>query len=106
MNYAYKLKEVLSRYGQLSLGLSANFQQYGYNGSNEIFNDVNDPLILGKRSSAFFPSIGGGFFYTSNVREYKGKYLLYRYNELQTYATDVLVNSFDQTRCKNISTLM
>lgn len=101
LNYAYKLKEVLSRYGQLSLGLSANFQQYGYNGSNEIFNDVNDPLILGKRSSAFFPSIGGGFFYTSNVREYKGNTFFIGGAMSQIYATDVLVNSFDQTRQKH-----
>ena len=91
----------LTDYGQLSLGLSANFQQYGYNGSNEIFNDVNDPLILGKRSSAFFPSIGGGFFYTSNVREYKGNSFFIGGAMSQIYATDVLVNSFDQTRQKH-----
>jgi type IX secretion system PorP/SprF family membrane protein len=31
LNYAYKLKEVLGRYDQLSLGISGNFQQYIFN---------------------------------------------------------------------------
>jgi len=102
LNYAYKLKEVLSKYGQLSLGVSADFQQYSFNGTGEIFNDDNDGLILGGRSGAFFPSAGGGFFYTSNVREYKGNTFFVGAAMSQIYTTEVLVNDFDQVRQSHI----
>lgn len=102
LNYAYKLKEVLSKYGQLSLGISANFQQYAYNGANEIFNDVNDPLIFRNRSSTFYPSIGGGFFYTSNVREYKGNSFFVGAALNHIYSSQVLINDFDQVRQKHV----
>lgn len=101
LNYAYKLKEVLSRYGQFSLGVSANFQQYSYNGSSEIFNQYNDPLVLGNRASAFLPSVGGGFFYTSNIREYKGNTFYVGASMNHIYASEVLVNSFNQERQKH-----
>jgi type IX secretion system PorP/SprF family membrane protein len=101
LNYAYKLKEVLSRYGQLSLGISANFQQYAYNGANEIFNQQDDPSIFKDRNSAFFPSIGGGFFYTSNVREYKGNTFFFGAAMNHIYSSQVLVNDFDQVRQKH-----
>jgi type IX secretion system PorP/SprF family membrane protein len=102
LNYAYKLQEVLSRYGQLSFGISGNFQQYSFNGSNQIFNDSGDQLIDANRSSSFFPSIGGGFFYTSNVREYKGNSFYVGAAMNQIFTTEVLVNSFDQIRQKHI----
>ena len=102
LNYAYKLKEVLGKYGQLSLGISGNFQQYSYNGSNEIFNDQDDPLVFRDRSSSFFPSFGGGFFYTSNVREYKGNTFFIGAALNQLYTTEVLIDAFDQVRQKHI----
>jgi type IX secretion system PorP/SprF family membrane protein len=101
LNYAYKLKEVLSRYGQFSLGVSANFQQYAYNGTSEIFNQNNDPLVLGNRASAFLPSVGGGFFYTSNIREYKGNTFYVGAAMNHIYASEVLVNNFNQERQKH-----
>lgn len=101
INYAYKLKEVLSRYGQLSLGISANFQQYSFNGTNEIFNQPDDPLIFRNRSSVFFPSLGGGFFYTSNIREYKGNTFFLGAAMNHIYTTQVLINDFDQERQKH-----
>ncbi len=101
INYAYKLKEVLSRYGQLSLGISANFQQYSFNGTNEIFNQPDDPLIFRNRSSVFFPSLGGGFFYTSNIREYKGNTFFLGAAMNHIYTTQVLINDFDQVRQKH-----
>jgi type IX secretion system PorP/SprF family membrane protein len=102
LNYAYKLKEALSKYGQLSLGISANFQQYVFNGSNEIFNQQDDPLIFRNRSSSFYPSIGGGFFYTSNVREYKGNTFFVGAAMNHIYSSQVLINDFDQVRQKHI----
>lgn len=102
LNYAYKLKEALSKYGQLSLGISANFQQYAFNGSNEIFNQQDDPLIFRNRSSSFYPSIGGGFFYTSNVREYKGNTFFVGAAMNHIYSSQVLINDFDQVRQKHI----
>ncbi len=102
LNYAYKLKEVLSRYGQLSLGVSADFQQYSFNGAGEVFNDDNDGLILGGKSGVFFPSVGGGIFYTSNVREYRGNTFFVGAAMSQIYTTEVLVNDFDQVRQSHI----
>jgi type IX secretion system PorP/SprF family membrane protein len=102
LNYAYKLQEVLSRYGQMSLGISANFQQYNFNGTNAIINDFDDNLLLNNRQSAFFPSFGAGFFYTSNVREYKGNTFFIGGAVNQLFTTEVLVNEFDQVRQKHI----
>jgi len=102
LNYAYKLKEFLGKYGQLSLGLSANFQQYAFNPSNLIFNDQNDFLLNNVRQSSFFPSIGTGFFYVSNTREYRGNSFFVGAAVNQLFTTDVLVNDFDQVRQKHI----
>lgn len=102
LNYAYKLKEVLSRYGQLSFGISGNFQQYSFNGSNQIFNDPNDTSISTGRVSSFFPSVGGGFYYVSSTREYKENTFFVGVALNQIFATQVLVNDFDQVRQKHI----
>ncbi len=102
LNYAYKLKEVLSKYGQMSLGISANFQQYSFDGNNAVINDFDDNLILNNRVSSFFPAIGAGFYYTSNVREYKGNTFFIGGAINQLYTTDVLIDEFDQVRQKHI----
>ncbi len=102
LNYAYKIKQFLGKYGQLSLGLSANFQQYAYNPSNLVFNDQNDALLGNNRQSSFFPSIGTGFYYLSNTREYKGNTFFIGAAVNQLFTTDVLVNDFDQARQKHI----
>ncbi len=102
LNYAYKLKEFLGKYGQMSLGLSANFQQYAFNPSSLLFNDQNDLLLNNVRQSSFFPSIGTGFFYVSNTREYRGNSFFVGAAINQLFTTDVLVNDFDQVRQKHI----
>lgn len=102
INYAYKLKEVFAKYGQLSLGVSANMQQYAYNGANAVYNDTDDALINSTRVSSFFPSAGMGFFYTSNTREYKGNAFFIGAGINQLFTTQVLVNDFDQVRQKHI----
>ena len=102
LNYAYKLKEVFSKYGQLSLGVSANFQQYSYNGAGAIYNDFDDGLINNSRVSSFFPAAGMGFFYTTNIREYTGNAFFIGAGINQLFTTEVLVNDFDQTRQKHI----
>ncbi len=101
-NYAYKLKSVLSRYGQLSLGISGNFSQYSFNGNSQIFNDDGDVLISNKRASSFFPSLGTGFYYTTSIREYKENTFFVGAAINQVYTTKVLVNDFDQVRQKHI----
>lgn len=102
LNYAYMLKSFLSRYGQLSFGISGNFQQYSFNGSDQIYNDQNDNLIVSSRTSSFFPSIGGGFYYTTSTREYKENSFFIGAAVNQIYTTKVLVNNFDQVRQKHI----
>lgn len=102
LNYAYKLKEVFAKYGQLSLGVSANMQQYAYNGAKAVYNDTDDALINSTRVSSFFPSAGMGFFYTSNTREYKGNAFFIGAGINQLFTTQVLVNDFDQVRQKHI----
>jgi type IX secretion system PorP/SprF family membrane protein len=102
LNYAYKLPAFLSRYGQLSLGISGSFHQYSYNGSSEIFNQDGDLLILNNRSSRLFPSIGGGFYYNSNTRSYRGNSFFVGAAVNQLYTTKVLVNDFDQKRAAHI----
>lgn len=101
LNYAYKLKGFLSNYGQLSIGVSGNFQQYSFDGSGQFYKDEGDLLISNSRSSAFFPSIGSGVYYTSNIREYKGNTFFAGVAVNQIYTTKVLINDFDQVRQKH-----
>ncbi|KXK36460.1 MAG: PorP/SprF family type IX secretion system membrane protein [Saprospiraceae bacterium] len=101
LNYAYKLRQVLSRYGQLSLGIGADFEQYSFNGSGEVFNDLDDILINNARASSFFPSLSAGFFYTSNIRPYRGNSFFVGAAMSQVFTTEVLVNDFNQVRQKH-----
>lgn len=101
-NYAYKLKEFLSRNGQLSLGISGNFTQYALNTANQIVNENNDPIVNSSRISSFFPSLGGGFFYTSNVKKWKGNGFFMGASMKQIITTQVLVNGLDQVRENHI----
>jgi type IX secretion system PorP/SprF family membrane protein len=98
LNYAYKLKEVLGRHDQLSLGISANFQQYVFNASGLISNEANDPLLQAQRHSSFFSSAGLGFFYNSNQRAYRGNSFFTGFSINQGLTTKVLVNESDQRR--------
>jgi type IX secretion system PorP/SprF family membrane protein len=102
LNYAYKVKRFFKKYDQLSLGISANFQQYAFNPSSLISNDPNDVLLSNVRQSQFFPSVGTGFFYNSNTREYRGNSFYVGAAVNQLFTTDVLVNDFDQARQSHI----
>lgn len=98
LNYAYHLKGVLAKHGQLSLGASANFQQYSFDGSREIFNEEGDMLLLGDRNTTTFPSFGGGFYYVSSTRAYKDNTFFIGVAMSQIYSSKVLINGFDQIR--------
>jgi type IX secretion system PorP/SprF family membrane protein len=102
INYAYHLKQALTRYGQLSLGISGSFNQYTYDGSNEIYNDENDVLLFRNRNSSVFPSMGAGFFYTSNTRTFSDNAFFVGLAIQQLYTTKVLISDFDQVRQKHI----
>ncbi len=102
INYAYKLKEFLGQYGQLSIGVSGIFQQYSFNGNNQSFKDQGDLLLSNNRTSSFFPSVGSGLYYTSNIREYKGNTFFAGIGLNQLYTTKVSVNDIDQVRQKHI----
>lgn len=98
INYAYKVPQFLGRYAQLSLGLSGSFHQYSFNGGNELFNDEGDLLISAGRNTSFFPSLGGGFYYVSNTREYRGNTFFLGGSASQVMTTKVLVQELNQTR--------
>jgi type IX secretion system PorP/SprF family membrane protein len=102
LNYAYKLKELIGRRDQLSLGLSADIQQYAFNGAGQIANDINDKY-LGAKQSAFFPSVGVGAFYMSTTREYKENMFFAGFSTNQALTTDVLVNDSDQDRARHFN---
>ena len=98
LNYAYKLKEILGRYDQVSFGISANFQQYVFNASGLVINEANDPLLQAQRHSAFFPSAGLGIFYNSNQRAYRGNSFFTGISISQGLTSQVLVNESNQRR--------
>ncbi|MCB9310361.1 MAG: PorP/SprF family type IX secretion system membrane protein [Lewinellaceae bacterium] len=102
LNYAYKLKEFLSRNGQLSLGVGASFSQYSLNTSGVTVNEVLDPFYNNIKGTSFFPSISGGFYYTSNVRQWKGNGFFVGASLKQIWTTDVLINDFDQVRQRHV----
>lgn len=102
LNYAYKIKQILGRYSQLSLGISGNFQQYSFNGSGQVFNDEGDVLVNGSRASSFFPSLGGGFYFLSSTREYKENTFFAGAAVSQVLTTKVLISDLDQVRQMHI----
>ncbi len=70
-NYAYKLRGLFgSDDSQLSLGISGGVQSYNYNASDEVYNDDGDPLL--ENIGGLAPTLGLGFFYTSNYEKWNG----------------------------------
>ncbi len=65
VNYAYSIE--FSGYRReshyLSFGVQAALNQFRLDGSELIVNDVNDPLVVGDRSSSFLPDLGVGIYY-------------------------------------------
>jgi type IX secretion system PorP/SprF family membrane protein len=98
LSYAYKLKQLLGKYDQLSVGLAGNFQQYVVNTTNLAFKDQGDLLIAGQNSNTNFLSLGSGLYYVSNTREYKGNSFFAGLAINQLYASPVLLSEFNQPR--------
>ena len=102
LTYAYKLKEILGEDSQLSLGINAGFQQYGFNPSSQIFNDAGDQLLQGSSSSALYPAIGAGIYYLSSTREYDGNVFFAGFAYRNAFTTDVLINDSNQVRERHV----
>lgn len=102
LTYAYKLKEILGEDSQLSLGINAGFQQYVFNPSSQIFNDIDDQLLQGSSSSALYPTIGAGIYYLSSTREYDENVLFIGLAFRNAFTTDVLINDSNQARERHI----
>jgi len=103
LNYAYQLKDLGRREGQLSLGVSAGAQQYVFNPSNEVLNQEGDPSLTGGSKSAFFSSIGGGFYYINSTEEYRNNTNFFLGGSfLQGYETNVLIDSINQKRVNHL----
>ncbi len=92
LTYAYKLESLLNRYDQLSFGISADFTQFSYDPSNEVFNDEADQLLVSGRNSSFFPSVGAGFFYTNNTEEFDDNSFYVGISGTQVYSTSILLD--------------
>ncbi len=64
-NYSYHVE--IPSYGEnshyFSGGISLGLYQHSLNGDALIVNDLDDPLTIGDRKSAFIPEIGAGIFY-------------------------------------------
>ncbi len=98
LNYAYKMRELLGRDDQLSLGISAFAFQYAYNPANEVFNDNGDPLVFSSRQSSFYPSIGFGFSYISNTEKFDGNVFYVGFASQQALAREILLSGGDFKR--------
>ena len=102
LNYAYQVKDALGDDSQLSLGLSAGGHNYSFNSTNAIVTNEGDPL-LGKSNSGFFPSVGVGFKFISDTREYKSDNAFYfglAYQ--QAYQSNLLLQTLNQKRYSHI----
>lgn len=102
LNYAYKLKQILGRYDQLSFGISGAFQQYSFSGSSLLAKDDLDPLLAKNQISTSYPAIGTGIYYISNNRAFKGNTFFAGVAINQIFTTKVLINDVDQLRRKHI----
>jgi type IX secretion system PorP/SprF family membrane protein len=102
LNYAYKLKDALGDDSQLSLGISAGGHNYSFNSTNAVVNDSDDPL-LGKSSSGFFPNVGVGFKFISDIREYRAdNSFFFGLAYQQAYQSNVIVSNLNQKRYSHI----
>lgn len=102
LTYAYKLKGIIGDESQLSLGINAGFQQYVFSPSNQVFNDINDQLLLGSNSSALYPAVGAGVYYLSSTKEYDENVFFAGFAFRNAFTTDVLINDNNQVRERHI----
>ncbi len=108
INYAYKLREFITDNGLLAFGISANMQQFRFNGNDQSFVDAGDNIITEGKNNTFFPSIGGGIYFNTNpkdfYREENSFYFGLAFNQI--YATNVLVDSSDFDRTQHLHFLV
>ncbi len=98
INYSYKLKSLLFRYDQLSIGIKARGTQFSFNATEEIYREGGDPLLLVNRNSKFYPAAGAGFSYISNQREYQGNSFFAGLAFMQAVSTNLLIQNNDFAR--------
>jgi len=77
LNYAYKLKELLSRDDQLSLGVMTYLHQYVLDPTGLVVVRQDDVQLATMRTTKFVPSFGAGMAYLSNTEEYSGDNIFY-----------------------------
>ncbi|MCH2021747.1 MAG: type IX secretion system membrane protein PorP/SprF [Saprospiraceae bacterium] len=70
--YAYHLKFASEKKGEekrhrLSIGMSLSANQYRLDGSKLLYNDLNDPLIIGNNEYQILPDAGLGLFYYNDM---------------------------------------
>ena len=103
LNYAYKLKEVFGDDDQISLGINGFFYQYRFDPSNELINHPDDPLVLGMDQTKFSPSVGFGFAYMSNTRDFDSDNLFYFGLSYQQFLeSELLLESGNAPRQKHL----
>ncbi len=99
LNYAYKLKEILSDDDQLSLGLNGYLFQYSFNPAGQKFNDPDDPILGTGTQSGFNPSLGVGFAYFSNTEEYGRDDIFYfGFATLQSFSPELQLTNGSANR--------
>ena len=100
--YAYTLQGILGDDSQLSLGINAGIQQFVFDPSNLVFNDLDDQLLTGNRTSSIFPAISGGFYYVSSTKDYEDNVFFAGLAFRNAFTTNVLVNDNNQARENHI----
>lgn len=99
LNYAYKLKELLNRDDQLSLGINGYFHQYSFDEEAITIRDKDDVVLTNGRQSKFVPSFGLGVAYFSSTQEYDGENIFYvGFSALQILSSDLLLEQGNAKR--------
>lgn len=99
LNYAYKLKELLSRDDQLSFGVNAYLHQYVLDPTGLVVVRQDDVQLATMRTTKFVPSFGAGMAYMSNTEEYSGDNIFYfGFAAMQLRQQDILIDGGNAQR--------
>lgn len=101
VNYSYQLRGVLNDEAMLSLGIKTGAHQYSFNKNDVLYND-NDDILLNDNTSTLYPTFGAGMYYKSTTEEWYETVFYAGVAYQQIFATDVLVNDFNQERQNHI----
>jgi len=92
LNYAYKLKELLNRDDQLSIGINGYFHQYAFNTDMVTIRDIDDVILTSGRQTKFVPAFGLGMAYFSSTEDYDGENIFYLgFSALQVLSNELLL---------------